>query len=305
MRNNSLSPIVLFTYNRIDHLKLTISNLKNNDLARLSELIIFSDGAKTYEDISKVLKIRNYLKQIKGFKKIIIIERYKNFGLSHNIINGVTSVLKKYKKIIVLEDDLLVNKYFLRYMNKGLNLYRKDKNVASIHGYIYPISNMKNEINTNTFFIKGADCWGWGTWLRAWSNFNKDGKILIKILEKKNLVKNFNFNNSYNYYQMLKDQVNKKNDSWAIRWYASCFLKNMYTLYPVVSFVKNIGIDSSGQNSKFDLLNIGNKKLTKTHYKIIKQPVVESALARTLIENFFKKKKIFIYKNILKKILNV
>jgi hypothetical protein len=82
-------------------------------------------------------------------------------------------------------------------------------------------------------------------------------------------------------------------------------LKKMYTLYPTVSFVKNIGIDNSGQNSKFDLLNIGNKKLIKTHYKIIKQPVAESVLARKLIENFFKKKKLYMFKNILKKILNV
>lgn len=305
MKKNNLAPIALFVYNRISHLKLVISNLKKNDLAILSELIVFSDGAKKKEDIDNIKKIRILLKKIKGFKKIYIIERDTNFGLSKNITDGVTFVLRKYKNIIVLEDDLLVGRNFLKYMNKGLALYEKDKNVASIHGYIYPINNLSHKINANTFFIKGADCWGWGTWGRAWSNFEKNGKKLLRELKKKNLVKVFNFNNNYDYYQMLKDQVAKKNNSWAIRWYASCFLKDMHTLYPVASFVKNIGIDNSGENSTLDLLNLANKKFNKTDYKITRQPIVESKIAREEIELFFKNKISFKIKNIIKNIFNV
>ena len=104
---------------------------------------------------------------------------------------------------------------------------------------------------------------------------------------------------------MLLDQVNNKNDSWAIRWYASCFLKNMYTLYPVNTFVKNIGLDNTGQNSKFDLLNLGNKSFSKTHYNIKKEKVFESQIARKMFEDFFKKKKIFKIKTIIKNFLNV
>ncbi len=104
---------------------------------------------------------------------------------------------------------------------------------------------------------------------------------------------------------MLQNQVDKKNDSWAIRWHASCFLKNMFTLYPTTSLVKNIGIDKSGENSRFDLLNLGNKKFIKTNYKIKKQQIAESSIARELFEIFFRKKKFFRLKNIVKKILNV
>ena len=300
-----LAPVVLFTYNRIDHLKLTIFNLKKNYLASSTVLIIFSDGPKKDNDIKKIEEIRQYLKKIDGFKKIIILERRKNFGLSKNIINGVSYVLKKYKKIIILEDDLLVSKFFLRYMNGYLDIYKKDKQVASIHAYVYPISNLKKKIKNNTFFMKGADCWGWGTWSRAWPNFNKNGKNLLVKLKKKKLIKNFNFNNSYDYYQMLQNQVDKKNDSWAIRWYASCFLKNMYTLYPTTTLVKNIGIDKTGENSKLDLLSLGKKRLIKINYKIKKQEIVESDVGRKMFEDFFRKKKFFRIKNILKKILNV
>ena len=205
----------------------------------------------------------------------------------------------------MLEDDLLVNKFFLTYMNKGLDIYKDNKDVASIHAYVYPILNLKNKIDNSTFFMKGADCWGWATWSRAWLNLNKNGKDLLQRLKNKKLIKNFNFNNRYDYYQMLQNQIDKKNDSWAIRWHASCFLKNMFTLYPTTSLVKNIGIDKSGENSRFDLLNLGNKKFIKTNYEIKKQKVIESTVARELFEIFFREKKFFRLKSIVKKILNV
>jgi hypothetical protein len=307
MNNFLPAPIVIFSYNRLAHLKIVISALKKNYLAKSSELIIFSDGPKKNikNENTKILEIRNYLHKINGFKKITIINRSKNLGLSKNVITGISQVIKKYKKVIVLEDDLVPNKFFLKYMNSGLKIYKNNKNVASIHAYVYPIDNINKKINHNTFFIKGADCWGWATWLRAWNTFDKNGKKLIYKIKKKKLISSFNFNNSYNYFQMLQEQVEKKNNSWAIRWYASCFLRDMYTLYPAISLIKNIGIDQSGSNSKFDLLNLGNKKLSKIDYKIKKQPIKESDVARKLFENFFKKKKLFRLKNILKKILNV
>jgi hypothetical protein len=307
MNNFSPAPIVIFSYNRLAHLKITISALKKNYLAKSSELIIFSDGPKKNikNENTKILEIRNYLYKINGFKKITIINRSKNLGLSKNIITGISQVIKKYKKIIVLEDDLVPNKYFLKYMNSGLKMYKNNKNVASIHAYVYPIDNIKKKINQNTFFIKGADCWGWATWLRAWGTFDKNGKKLFYKIKKKKLIGSFNFNNSYDYFQMLQDQVEKKNNSWAIRWYASCFLKDMYTLYPTISLIKNIGTDHSGTNSKFDLLNLGNKKLINIDCKIKKQQIKECDVARKLFETFFKKKILFRLKNLLKKILNV
>lgn len=305
MNNKNVAPIVLFTYDRYTHLTLTINSLKKNRLAKFSQLFIFSDGPKSNREFEKIKKIRLYLKEISGFKKIIIIERKKNYGLSKNIIDGVSFVLKKFKKIIVVEDDLLVNKFFLDYMNSGLNIYKRDKNVASIHGYIYPIKDIKKKIKNNTFFLKGADCWGWATWSRAWNTFEKDGKKLSSKLIKENKIKEFNFNDYYNYYQMLKDQIDKKNDSWAIRWYASCFLKKMYTLYPSKSFVQNIGIDRYGQNTKIDLLGLTSKKIKISDYKIKKNEIKESQNARELVENFYKSKKIFRIKAILKKFLNV
>jgi hypothetical protein len=296
----NLAPIAIFTYNRLDFLKILIRSLKKNSLSRNSTIYFFSDSWKDTADKKKVLEVRNFIKKVFGFKKTIIILRDKNYGLAKNVVSGINFVLKNNKKIIVLEDDLELSKNFLKYVNSGLNIYRNNKKVASIHGWTFPINYKK--FFPDYFFIKGADCWGWGTWKRAWKKFNPDGKDLLNKIKRKNVKKLFNFNNSFNYFQMLENQVLQKNNSWAIRWYASMFLENMYTLYPKISLVKNNGT-KYGTHSNFDILNLG-KNFTEEKYKpILKQQVKEDEVIMKQIQSFYNMNFFFKIKEFLKKFL--
>ena len=105
MKRN-LSPIAIFVYKRLDYLKILIDSLKKNNLSKYSNIFIFSDGWKNDLDKDDVLKVRKYISRISAFKKIDIILRKKNYGLSQNIISGIDFFLKTNKKIIILEDDL-------------------------------------------------------------------------------------------------------------------------------------------------------------------------------------------------------
>jgi hypothetical protein len=236
--------ILIFVYNRKEHTRKTIDALVNNIGAQWSNVIIYSDGPKSPNDTKLILDLRKYLSTITGFKSIQVFARQENLGLSKSIISGLDEFFEAASKAIVIEDDMVTSPYFLIYMNEALKKYEDDSRVACVHGYVYPGLKDKPE----TFFLKGADCWGWGTWRESWKLFNSDGKFLLNELRNKNLVKEFNFNNSYPYSKMLQDQVLGKNDSWAIRWYASVFLEDKLTLYPSRSLVQNIGMDSSGQN---------------------------------------------------------
>ncbi|MBK8398690.1 MAG: glycosyltransferase [Leptospiraceae bacterium] len=276
-----LSPIVIFVYNRPLHTRHTIEALQKNELANESELFIYSDAPKNESIRESVEEVRAFIKSIQGFKKINIIEREKNWGLANSIIDGVTSIINEYGKIIVLEDDLVTSPYFLRFMNHNLDLYSGDDQVASIHGYVYPINDLPE-----VFFLKGADCWGWATWKRAWNLFESDGNKLLQELYDKNLQKEADFNNSYGYTQMLKNQIAGKNNSWAVRWYMSAFLKGKVTLYPGESHIENIGLDNSGThcgvNTNFNVTLTNNLNLDKIE-------IIENKEARLKFETFFKK----------------
>ena len=104
--------------------------------------------------------------------------------------------------MIVLEDDLVTHPFFLTYMNHYLDVYKNEERVISIYGYMYQV---KKKINA-PFFVRGADCWGWATWKRGWDLFEPDGRLLLSRLEKQNLLKEFNFNNSYDFASLLKTQ---------------------------------------------------------------------------------------------------
>lgn len=277
-----LAPVALFVYNRPDHTRQVIEALKNNDLANETELFIFSDGAKSDLDRAKVDEVRKYLKIINGFKKVEIIERDHNFGLAESIIKGVTEIVNKYGRAVVLEDDLVTSQYFLTFMNQGLELYESNDQVISIHGYIYPVKDTLPE----TFFLKGADCWGWATWKRGWDLFENDGVKLLQQLQQRNLTKEFDFNNSYPYTKMLHDQIAGKNSSWAIRWYASAFLNNKLTLYPGRSLVDNIGFDGSGTHCGVEQELIND--VSNSSVKLNKISIEESVSTKKIVESYFK-----------------
>ena len=277
-----LAPIALFVYNRPDHTRQTVAALTKNELAAGSDLIILSDAAKNEATAAKVDEVRAYLKTIDGFKSVKIIERPENFGLAKSIISGVTEIVNQSGKIIVLEDDLITSPYFLRYMNEALDLYEKTEKVISIHGYIYPTREKLPE----TFFIKGADCWGWATWKRGWDLFQTDGRKLLAELKRKKLTKKLDFDGAYPFTQMLIGQIRGFNDSWAIRWYASAFLEDKLTLYPGQSLVANIGFDNSGTHGGATAIFDG--RLGDRSPRLTSLPLTENEEARQAINRYFK-----------------
>jgi len=291
-----VSPVVLFVYNRIIHTQRTISSLLGNSLASSTDLIIYSDGPRNESDLNQVENVRQFLTEINGFKSLTINLSEKNLGLSGSIIHGVSESLKKYDKIIVLEDDLVVSSFFLMYMNDALNRYQDDDRVASIHGYTYPTDCALPE----TFFMPGADCWGWATWRRAWSFFNPDAEQLYKKLKESDKIKKFCFNGHSNHSKLLQQQVKGKVDSWAIRWHASAYLAGKLTLYPGHSLVQNIGNDGSGTHC--GNYNSHLIKLYEQQVVVNEIEVEVSKVGYDAFEGFFKKSGESIFRKMMRKV---
>ena len=239
-----LSPILLFVYNRLTHTQRCVEALLKNPLASESELFVYSDGAKDASQQETVNEVRNYIHSISGFKNIIVIERNENWGLARNIIDGVTTQINQYGRVIVLEDDLVVAPHFLKFMNDALEAYKNEPKVGHIQGCDFT----QDPTLPDTFLIKWTGSWGWATWDRAWKHFNPNGKALLQELEARKLTYTFDFDGKYGYTRMLRRQIEGKNNSWAIRWNASLFLKGILSLNVGRSLVQNEGFDGSGTN---------------------------------------------------------
>ncbi len=250
-----LAPIVLFVYNRIWHTRQTVKSLAENDLAKESHLIIYSDYARNDKDKESVLQVRNFINTIEGFKSINIIERDSNFGLAVNIISGVSEVIKKYGNVILLEDDIVCSKTFLTYMNKLLSYYESNNAVFSVTGYTFPI-NIPEDYIYDVYFSPRASSWGWGTWIDRWLKVDWEVRDFHSFIKNPELVKSFNIGGG-DLTKMLKEQMQGKIDSWSIKWSYTHFKNNAYCVYPTKSRLRNIGADNSGvhtdKTKKFDV----------------------------------------------------
>lgn len=283
MSNKSkYAPITLFVYNRIHQTKRTIESLKNNYLAKDSHLVIYSDAPKNNASAQSVEEVRRYIKKIGGFKRVSLILRKTNLGLASSFITGISEQVKAHGRTIILEDDNVTSKYFLKFMNDGLDLYKNENRVASIHGYTYPMRGKLPE----TFFLKGSGSWGWATWERAWEFFEEDGGKLLSEIKRRNLSREFDVNGSYPFTKMLRDQSQGKNNSWAIRWAGSVFIRDMLTLYPGKSLVKNTGFDGSGVHCK--PTDVFDTTLSNKEIRVSKIPVEENLEVKNRLAHYYR-----------------
>lgn len=243
----SLAPVVIFTFNRLDHTKKTIDALKKNILASESEIYIYSDGPRNKEEEKIVNDVRKYIRKVDGFKCVNLIEVEKNRGLAISVISGVTDIINKYGKVIVLEDDLVTSKYFLNYMNEALTMYQERADIWSIAGYSPNIEIPKDYVYDIYLTPRGCS-WGWATWEDRWNDIDWQIETYNDFKRNKNKRNQFNRSGS-DMAPMLDDQMNKRINSWAIRWCYNQFENGKFTVYPKESMVNNIGTDLSGTHS--------------------------------------------------------
>lgn len=279
------APLLLFVYNRPDHTRRTLESIRSNLGSQATRLVVFADGAKegaSAEELRRIDAVRRVITEEDWCGTVELHASGENNGLAANVISGVTQVLSSYGRVVVLEDDLVCTPHFLSFMNRALDTYEDDERVISTTAYIYPVKTVPPE----TFFLRGADCWGWATWRRGWELFEPDGAKLLSEIERRDLAHDFDFGGAYPYTQMLRDQVRGANNSWAIRWYASAYLRNKLTLYPGRSLVTNIGLDGSGTHS--GVSDRWQGPLAENEPSVGGIPVEENQPARAAVADFFR-----------------
>lgn len=242
-----LAPIILFTYNRPSHTRKTIEALQNNELASESILYIFADGEKENikpEQKNDIHKVREYIHNITGFKNIIIEEAPTNKGLANSVIYGVTKIINKYGKAIVIEDDIITNPFFLHFMNDCLKVYEHREDIFMIGGF-----NQRFRFpwwyRKDVYLAHRVCSWGWATWKSRWDKADWEIIDYQKMYEDTQLQTTFNRGGN-DLFPMLKAQMEGRIDSWAIRWEYCLYKNNATCIRPRKTLVENCGFDGSG-----------------------------------------------------------
>ncbi len=249
------APIVLFTYNRPEHTNQTLKALVQNVGANESELYIYCDGPKvnaSEEQLAKIAAVRSIAHEYTTlglFQEVFIIEAPTNKGLARSIREGVTEVLAKHGRVIVLEDDIYTSPAFLSYMNQSLDFYATRKAVFSIGAYTYPPTKMQipADYPFDTYVCLRNCSWGWATWQDRWEQVDWNAMHYAEMKNHLALQQAFNRMGD-DVFEMLQHQQEGKLDVWSILFTLAHFENHAVAICPCQSYVNNVGLDGSGSN---------------------------------------------------------
>lgn len=250
------APIVVFAYNRTDHLRKTLTWLGQNELANQSTLYIFCDGPKpnsTAEQLAKVQAARQTAHEVAVvpvFKEVHIIERKENLGLGTSVITGVTEIINKYGKVIVLEDDLETSPYFLSYMNQCLDHYEARKSVFSISGLSrpHPERFYPKDYPYDVYVSLTHHPTGWATWADRWNQVDWEMRDFEIVKNDPQMIQAFRRAEHCQYDELVWVLQNKKN-LWAAKFAFAHFVNHAVSICPIVSYINHIGWDAEGTNA--------------------------------------------------------
>lgn len=296
----SLAPIVLFAYNRPVHTQKVVESLQANSLATESDLYIYSDGPKSDANKESVEQTRSYINSINKstFKNIVVIERERNYGLADNIIEGVTSVVRKYGKVIVLEDDIVVSKVFLDYMNDALNRYENEQKVWSISAWNFPL---KHEVCGGSYFNRHAHCWGWATWESRWQFYRRDVSWALNVFTKYER-KYVNYDGiDKGYFKQVELNKSGKLRTWAIFHSLVAIRHDGLTLMPSVSYIRQIGFDGSGVHCGRDNI-YESENLNETFPITYPEEIIESSEYIAKIHQWYRDNRLSLMSRVFHKI---
>ena len=283
MKNQNIrqyAPVVVFAYNRPNHLRDTLEALNRCYNAEESNIYIFCDGPKTIVT-PEMIEVQKVVKEFEIISRFNMTKSYiseVNKGLASSVIEGVTSIIEEYGRVIVLEDDLICSPNFLLFMNQALEYYCDNEQIWSISGYIFR-TNLVKMIEKDVLFMGRASSWGWATWENRWKTIDWEVKDYSHF--KYNIIKRLKFAKwGRDLPIMLDQQVNANINSWAIRWVYEQSKQNKYSVYPVRSLIENKGADGSGEHkSNTDafstVMDSGDKKIFK-----FEEPYLEKSIEK-------------------------
>lgn len=283
------APIAIFIYKRPDHLKRTLQTLIANRGFKPNRVTVFADGPKCDDDVPAVEGARKTAIDFLGPTARYVFAD-ENQGLANSVIGGVKRLVSEQGRVIVLEDDLSLDRNFLSFMDLGLEHYRDFENIYQICGH--QVALPSREGRYTPMVLPFTSTWGWATWERAWQHFDHAASGWEDLLSDKEKRRAFNLNGAYDYSTMLLRQMNGDIDSWGIRWYWSVFKRNGLSLFPPETLILNHGFDRHGTHGTGVLRRFGSGRLnieesepdlSRTNV-ILPQPVLDDVVYKSVQE---------------------
>ena len=241
-----LAPVLIGTCNRINHFKALVESLQSCYWAKETELYIAIDSPYADEVREVNHQIKSYSKAITGFAKVHIIDRPYNYGITENFNQAMDAIFQQYATLILLEDDNIVAKNFLVFMNKALRTFEHDPKCFAICGYNFTSEPIEEPHLTDIYTAPYQSGWGVGYWKVKYSHPDQNAteRPDAFFLNLFNLIKSHYY--SPHLFPMYVGSYLSGKVFGDTQISLHVLKRHLYCIYPRLTKVINKGNDGSG-----------------------------------------------------------
>ena len=260
------APLAIFAFNRPGTFEKVLDRLSKCDsLTGRGERVgyAFLDGAREghAEDVEKIAVVRELIERFKRdhFPTLKIVVRPRNYGNTENMPQGISEVLDRHGRIIVVEDDILVSRCFLEYMDEALERYANDPRIWCINAWRNRLVKVPSTYRHDVYLTPRAMCWGWGTWkdrwaavdfkMQDWPEFKAEAENIERLDDIGIEVK-----------WMLDEQYAGKLKAWDVQCVYHMAKNGLYAVEPRLALTKNIGFGTDCDHCSHPNVDISTAK---------------------------------------------
>lgn len=252
---SGFAPIVMISYNRPELVQLSVRNVALAHGAANHDIFMFIDGPRCEEDVRKQDQINEIVCSFQGsLPKMKIIRREKNYGCRGNIVDAITQVISQYGRAIIIEDDILVSRTFLDYMDEALEFYKDSKQIWSINAYQHPNLRIPRDYPYDVYLNPVNMCWGWGTWADRWAQVDFDLQDWHVMRDDPEMVAKLNRSGRH-LHALIDRQYLGELKTWDVQCAYYVIKNGLMSIEPRYPLSKNIGFSHivGGEHNKTEM----------------------------------------------------
>lgn len=249
------TPVLFETFARPEYARQVFNQIKK---AKPSKFYFYSNKARKDhpEEIEKNEEIRSWVKEVDWECELHTFFREEYVEIYPSLQGAIDWVFQNEEKAIILEDDCVPSLAFFEFVDKYIDEYKENKEIAFITGdnYLMDLDYQK----ADHFMTRTFSMFGWATWRDRWqsADFSYD---IDRFLSNQYLEDYFpdKLRAQFwaKYYLNIKDFLIRTH-CWDYMFAINCITKKQYGIAPVQHLVQNVGLIGSHANGKKSKSNI-------------------------------------------------
>ena len=252
--------VLLLFFTRSDTFQQVFNEVRK---ARPSRLFLFQDGPRGERDLAGIEACRQIASDENIDWECEVHRNYQEQNLGC-MVAGYTShqwAFSLAEKCMVLEDDVVPSQSFFPFCKEMLDRYEHDERITMVAGF--NVDEVTPAVPYDYFFTSAFSIWGWASWRRVVSQWDKDYSFLddsFSMQQLEALIRQRGYRKAF--IKMCRDHRASGSPQFESVFWAIMLFNSGLAVMPTRNMINNIGASAdSSHYSDFNTLPSRIKRL--------------------------------------------